>query len=331
MSLSPPHLFLHLLADRKLEPAAVKLGFGNGDTDLLLPLFAHPDFLALAAEFPCLVSSTDATQLPPGLLQTLQDNGCQLLADDSVHCADEQARPVLPPAARWLSGDWYLAAPAKAVGNQAASRALALKLVQLVATDADTREIEEIFRRDPILAYQLLRLVNSLSMGTGKRITSFSQAILILGRQQLKRWLNLLLFAASKDDHRSPMLLARVGVRARSMELLARAAGHDQSKQELAFMAGMFSLLGVLFGLPLAGILQPLHLTDALPGALLTHEGEIGQLLLAVKTAEGADSSLLSELLGGMQLSSSAFNLINIEAHRWILGVIHGDPDASDA
>ena len=41
----------------------------------------------------------------------------------------------------------------------------------------------------------------------------------------LKRWLNLMLFAASREDHRSAMLLARVAVRARSMECWRRPAG----------------------------------------------------------------------------------------------------------
>lgn len=329
MGLSPPFLFLHLLADRKLNPAGLLVGFGDGDADLLLPLNASPDFLALPAALPCLVGPK-AHALPPAWLQALLDAGCQLPAEDSVHRSDETSRPTLPPTTQWLSGDWYLAPPVKTVGNQSASRALALKLVQLVAADADTREIEDIFRRDPLLAYHLLRLVNSLGMGPGKRISSFSQAILILGRQQLKRWLNLLLFAASKDDHRSAMLLAHAGVRARSMELLANAAGLDKAKQEQAFMAGMFSLLGVLFGLPLAEILQPLRLADGLSSAVLEHKGETGQLLLALKAAAHADSVSLSELLPGLQISPDEFNRINIKAHRWILGVIHGDQDMAN-
>jgi EAL and modified HD-GYP domain-containing signal transduction protein len=39
----------------------------------------------------------------------------------------------LDPAVQWVEGDWFLAPPAKAVGAQAASRALALQLVQLVS------------------------------------------------------------------------------------------------------------------------------------------------------------------------------------------------------
>jgi EAL and modified HD-GYP domain-containing signal transduction protein len=70
------------------------------------------------------------------------------------------------------------APPAKAVGAQAASRALALQGAAGVA-DADTHEIEALLRQDPTLSYHLLKLVNSLGMGTGRRVTSFSQAILI--------------------------------------------------------------------------------------------------------------------------------------------------------
>lgn len=322
MTLSHPLVFLHLLADRKLDPGAVMLGFGSGDTELLLPLVVHPDFVAFAAEFPSLISADEAGPLSAGLLQTLQDKGCRLLPGDAVYRSDGQGKPVLPLAAQWLVGDWYLAPPTKPVGNQTLSRAMAIKLVQLVAADADTREIEEIFRHDPTLSYHLLRLVNSLSMGTSKRISSFSQAIVMLGRQQLRRWLNLMLFAARKDDPRSAMLLARVAIRARSMELLAKASGLDRSGQELAFMAGMFSLLGILFGLPLTEVLKPLQLSDVLVDAVLRHEGDLGRLLQAVDAAEHGDAEGLAALLGHMQLPAAEFNRLNIEAHQWMLGVI---------
>jgi hypothetical protein len=321
MTLSPPLLFLNLLADRKLNPGAVMLGFGSGNLELLSPLIAHADFVALAAEFPCLIGAKEAGILPPGLLAILQDKGCQLLYGDAVYQSDEAGKPVLPPGAQWLSGGWCMTPPPKPVGSQTLSRAMALKLVQLVAADADTREIEEIFRHDPSLSYQLLRIVNSLSMGTNKKISSFSQAILLLGRQQLRRWLNLMLFAARKEDPRSAMLLARVSVRARSMEMLAKASGLDRSAQELAFMAGMFSLLGILFGQPLTEVLKPLQVSDVLVAALLKNEGDIGHLLQAVESAERGDADGLATLLAGIQLPAAEFNSLNIEAHRWMLGV----------
>lgn len=330
MSISPL-LFMKLLADRKLNPGGIELDIGAGDMNALPLLIEEDSFSALASAFPCLVGADLARRMPAELLKALLDAGCTMPPEEMTHFSSEQTKPVLPPAAHWLTGDWYLAPPATRSGSQAASRSLSLKLLQLVATDADTCQIEAIFRQDPVLAYHLLRLVNSLGVGVGRTVSSFAQAILILGRQQLKRWLNLMLFAASRDDYRSPMLLARVAVRARTMELLAKAGGFDRSEQEYAFMAGMFSLLGILFGLPLAGILNPLHLNEALASAVLHHEGVLGQLLQAVESSECADETRLTDLLGGLNLSITDYNLLSLDAYRWMLGVIHDQQDAVHA
>ncbi|MFZ2853655.1 MAG: HDOD domain-containing protein [Rhodocyclaceae bacterium] len=331
MSLSPPLLLLHLLADRKLNPGALLLAFGDGDSDALAPLLADAEFAALTASIPCLIEDADADRLSPDALASLQASGGQLVAGTTIFAANDQENPALPADTTWLRGDWYMVQPTKVTGSQAVSRTLALKLVQLVTTDADTREIEDIFRRDPTLSYHLLRLVNSLSMGTGKRIASFSQAILILGRSQLKRWLNLMLFSARKDDPRAGMLLARVAVRARSMELLAKAVGSDKAGQELAFMAGMFSLLGILFGMPLAEVLKPLQVSEPLENAVLHRENDLGRLLQTVESAERADPLELAERLAALQLPADAFNRISLEAHQWMLSITRNHQDGSDA
>lgn len=323
MSLSPLPVHLRLLADRQLGPGAVRLVLAGDACQALEQLVAQPDFAAFAAVFPCLVADDQASHLPPATLQALRDAGGQLTGDTQVQRFHGSVKPVLRPETVWLDGDWYLAPPAKTSGGQSASRVLALKLVQLVAADADTRDIEEVFRQDPALSYHLLRLVNSLGMGATRPITSFSQAILILGRQQLRRWLNLMLFASRTEDHRSAMLLARVTLRARSMELLAQAAGLDHAGQELSFMAGMFSLLGVLFGLTLAELFKPLQLSEVLLEAVLWREGEIGRLLQAVELAEQGDGAGLADLPGGLKLDAAQFSLLHLAACQWMLGIVH--------
>jgi EAL and modified HD-GYP domain-containing signal transduction protein len=191
----------------------------------------------------------------------------------------------------------------------------------MVMTDAETRELEAVLRQDPALSYHLLRLVNSLGMGLTRRITSFSQAIMILGRNQLRRWLNLMLFAARADDYRAPMLLARVVVRARSMELLARESGLDRSDQDLAFMAGMFSMLGFLFGSPLSELIKPLHLGEELVGAIIRKQGEIGQMLLIMERAECRDLAGVATGLAGLKLSAAQFSNVHLQANQWMLGI----------
>ena len=331
MTSVPLPVFLHLLADRKLNPGAALLVLGAG-AEITLPLLLnHPDFAAFANSFPCLLPVEASGSLPPDLLAGLLAAGCKQVASALIHRSDETVKPVLPPKALWLDGRWYLAPPARPTGAQSASRTLALKLVQLVIADAETREIEEVLRQDPTLSYHLLRLVNSLGMGASRRITSFSQAIMMLGRLQLRRWLNLMLFAARNDDHRAPMLLARVAVRSRTMELLARQRGLDRADQELAFMTGMFSMLGILFGMALPEVLKPLQVSEAMVDALLRFEGEMGLLLRCVECIEQGDQAAVTSLLGELQLTPEHIAVFNFEAFHWMLGIVQETQGGSHA
>jgi hypothetical protein len=301
-------VFLKLLANRQGKPGGL-LFCGSGQPALPVEL------RELAGKLPCFYREQLDGQLAAGLAE-LGFRGMQAAA---LQRSDTEL--ALQPEVLWVEGDWPLRAPAKSSGAQAASRATALQLVQLVANDAATHEIENILRRDPTLSYQLLKLVNSLAMGAGRKVTSFSQAILILGRQQLRRWLNLMVFAARSDDVRSPMLLARVAVRARTMELLARETGQGKQVQEQAFMTGMFSLLGVLFGVPLGELLAPLNLGDATQRALLSKSGELGELLALVEAAEHSDLVAVAKGLEALQLAPLEFNRTVVEANLWMLGM----------
>jgi EAL and modified HD-GYP domain-containing signal transduction protein len=314
-----PLVFFRVLAERSGKPAALLIDLGAGDPAGVLPLFDSETFLGLSSGFTCVHRPlADAA-----LADALQGAGWNQLAAASLCRVDDRLAPeLLPPGAGWIDGDWCMAPPPKASGAQAASRAFALQMVQLVAADADTHEIEALLRRDPTLSYNLLRLVNSLGMGTGRRITSFSQALLILGRQQLRRWLNLMLFAARQGDVRSAMLLARVALRARALELLAKSRGLDKNTQEQGFMTGMFSLLGVLFGMPLAEVLAPLALGEAVHAALLRREGDLGALLMLFETAERGDLDSVAAQLDTLQIPREEFNQAMADAASWMQGAV---------
>lgn len=319
-SASPvPLLVFRVLADRRGLPSGLLIEIGASAAEAALSPSVVAALGTLCRDFPCLYRAACA----PRLAAALAGHGWTELATRSLFRAGERLTSVpLPPEARWIDGDWCLGAPVKVLASQAASHTLALQLVQLVAADADTHEIEALLRLDPAMSYQLLRLVNSLGMGVVRRITSFGQALLILGRQQLRRWLNLMLFAARKGDIRSPMLLARVAVRARALELLARTRGLDKLTQEQAFMTGMFSLLGILFGMPLATLLAPLSISEAVQGALLQREGELGALLGLVELAERGEPDALAPRLAALQIAAADFNDAMIEAHRWMLAAL---------
>jgi hypothetical protein len=312
-------VFFRVLAERSGKPAGLLIDVGAGDAASVLALAESEAFLGLSGQLSCFYRP----QVDPELAGALNAAGWKEVAPGSLCRADDRlVADHLPPGVAWIDGDWCMAPPPKASGAQAASRGHALQMVQLVAADADTHEIEALLRRDPTLSYNLLRLVNSLGMGTGRRITSFSQALLLLGRQQLRRWLNLMLFAARQGDVRSAMLLARVALRARALELLARSRGLDKHTQEQGFMAGMFSLLGVLFGMPLTEVLAPLALGEAVHAALLRREGGLGALLLLFETAERGDLDGVAAQLEALQIPREEFNSAMVDAAGWMQGAL---------
>ena len=130
----------------------------------------------------------------------------------------------------------------------AAPRAPPADLLALLARDADSRELEAQLKQDPALSFHLLKLVNSAAFSRGTPITSFGQAISRLGRRQLQRWLQLLLYARHAAGRPAqPAAAAGGAARGALLEALCKRDGGDRDEQDLAFMAGVFSLLDRLF------------------------------------------------------------------------------------
>lgn len=197
------------------------------------------------------------------------------------------------------------------------SRLELMKLLELVLADAETQEIELTFRHDPSLIYNLLRLVNSGSSGGRYKVSSLKQAIVILGRQQIQRWLQLLLFVGKHGDMQSP-LLELAAARGKLMELLAISHSRmDRDFHERAFMTGIMSLLDTLIGMPLQEILSQISLANDVENALLNHEGKLGNLLLLVNTMEQTDFYPASAILTALHISPHHLMLAQLEALHW--------------
>lgn len=174
-----------------------------------------------------------------------------------------------------------------------------LKLIGLVNADVEPRVIENALKEDPSLAMDLLRLTNSAASGIPHRITSLSQAIIVLGRRQLERWLQLLLFShlAPHSAFPSP-LLQLAATRARFMELVAGTlAPTDKALADRAFLSGVISLMDALFGQPLAEIIEHIYVPLDVRVAVLERQGMLGKLLrLAEQLERGGDDKLFRKL-----------------------------------
>jgi len=192
----------------------------------------------------------------------------------------------------WFSGPWPLRPLPLSEPNDGTSRKRLLTLLGLLARDADSRELEALLKQDPALSYHLLKLVNSAAFALSTPITSFGQAINLLGRRQLQRWLQLLLYARQQADGLANPLLPMAALRAAQLEALCKQQGGERDDQDIAFMTGVFSLLDVLFDMPMSDVVGALGLPSAASDALLRREGHLGQLLALIESEAPTEDAL---------------------------------------
>lgn len=215
---------------------------------------------------------------------------------------------------------YYFARPTIIAGKKLDHSQLALmRLTTLLLEDADTVEIEKIFKQEPGLTVNLLRLTNSVSSGVRTRITSLRHAITVLGRRQLQRWLQLLLFANPQTGSASP-LLQLAATRGRLMELLAeKMRSKSPELIEQAFMTGIMSLMPALLGQRMEDILVQLPVAPAMAQALTgQREGTLGNLLQLAEASESSDCELIETLLSQLSgLNPAALNNALSQALAW--------------
>ena len=218
---------------------------------------------------------------------------------------------------RWFSGDYPLHPDSRLSQKNSISRARLLKLLELVARDADAGDLEALLKQDPALSYQLFKLVSSAAFGFSAHITNFTQAINLLGRRQLQRWLQLLLYARFPGEESANPLLPRAAARAAMMEAMAQRVDCTQEELDRAFIIGMFSLLDVLLGMPLRDIIEPLKLPTDIVNALVLRSGRLGKLLDVVERSEYSRIPLRHTDLDAAGLDGRTYCESLMQAFNW--------------
>jgi len=216
---------------------------------------------------------------------------------------------------------YYFAKPTIIAGKKLARSDLALhRLLGLVLEDADSASLERVFKPEPAVTLNLLRLTNSAASGVRQKIASVRHAITVLGRRQLQRWLQLLVYAdAAPGGGLASPLLQLAAMRGRLMELLAaELQGASRDLEDRAFMTGIMSLMPVLLHVPIEEVIASLSIAQDIREALVSRSGELGAMLRLVEELEkndaGACGALIAELPG---ITFERVNAAMIEALTW--------------
>jgi c-di-GMP phosphodiesterase len=216
---------------------------------------------------------------------------------------------------------YFFARPEMVVGKKLSfSQQAITELMVLVGSDADSADIEQRVKTDVTLGLNLLRLVNTPAISS-HRIDSLRQALIVLGRNQLQRWLQIMLYTEAGGSLDSIMpLLTLAATRGRLLELLAqKLKPANRSIADTAFTVGIMSLMDTLFGMPMAEILQQLPVTEEVADALLQRSGYFGHLLTVGECAEwrNHDGARLQEAMTQLRLSHNDLYALQLAAYEW--------------
>jgi EAL and modified HD-GYP domain-containing signal transduction protein len=217
---------------------------------------------------------------------------------------------------------YYFARPAILSGKKLTpSQTAILQLMTLLAREADNAEIEHRIKKEVSLCLSLLRLVNTPGMGVTKNIHSLSEALVVLGRRQLQRWLHIQLYIGSHSSpHFVSPLLSLASTRGKLLELVAaKLEPLNKNIADTAFTVGILSLLDSLFGQPMKKILDQIVLGEDVCNALLYRSGFYGDLLkLSEYVEKPSDASrLLGPLLLKLGLPVEELYPLQLEAFEW--------------
>ncbi len=211
----------------------------------------------------------------------------------------------------------FAASPEEASsGNQLnQSRLVLIEMLNLLRRDAELTEIAEVAKRDPGVAVKVVAMANAPVMGLSSKVGSLDQAMMVLGRATLYRWLSVSMFRAGSGGGRDEALLEMALWRARFLELVA--AGRSKSECDELFLVGLFSLLDSLLGMPMAQVVERMTLPEKVCEVLLSSSGPYGRYLMLAIVFEKGRAEQIERLIEGLGISTECVTGASVEARAW--------------
>ncbi len=275
----------------------------------------HPNLAALIpiADFIKLDMREVDTPTATTWLKQYQTSQCQVIAEK----VEQQAQFKALHAAGFQHFQGYFYAKPDNVVTKVINPSFegVLHLLDLVSRDAENNVIEKGFKRDTTLSYKLLRYINSVGFGLSCEVQSINHALTILGRNQLYRWLTLLMVTAGNNST-SPALMKTSITRGRLTELLG-APYFEKNDRDNLFIVGVFSMLDIILKMPMAQVIEKLSLPEAIVDALVDRTGMFGPFLKLTEACEDANNNDIVELAALLQLNPDKVNQCHMEALAW--------------
>lgn len=229
---------------------------------------------------------------------------CAVVVTDVRNVDDLEA--VLAAGATWATGFFDRSPTARDASSMPPQISLLNRLIQALMKDEDLGRISDILRSDVALSYQLLTHVNSPLLGLKRQIEAVDQAVQILGRQLMYRWVSAQMLRAAAGRASSAALQEIALARAAFLESLAP---HLFAPGGTLYLTGLFSLLDVMLQRPMGELVEPLGLPPEASLLLTQGQGPWEAALSLIRALEAGDEAqiqILAQGFGGLDTVTQA-------------------------
>lgn len=169
-----------------------------------------------------------------------------------------------------------------------ATRITIMQVIKLLKNNASTSQIEYAIKQRTELSYKLIRFLNNQEHFETE-VESITQVLTLLGRDRILRWLLLYLYSETSDNPVSETIMNIAIHRAEKME-----ASAQKEQKDKAYIAGMFSMLDVLFETKMKEILKDIKMDKDITDLLIEKKG---RFLASFREAEHSAKEYLKKLL----------------------------------
>ena len=274
----------------------------------------HEPFLRLCSYVRVDTTQSDALALGQQINEITKNSSAHLIAKNvETEDAFEAYRAM---SFKFFQGYYFTQLQPSAPHRMNSNRIRVMELLNMAMSHAEISELEAKFKLDPALSYRLLNYINSPANRLPQKIHSIGHALVLLGYDQLYRWLTLLLFASGKPDQRARTLLKNTLVRARFTEILGNSH-FNRAEQGGLFIVGIFSLLDALLNVPMERALAKLSLPDPIMDALLRRTGIYASYLQLAIACEDCDHENIAHHTAACSLNAEEVNLAHVNAMIW--------------
>lgn len=199
-----------------------------------------------------------------------------------------------------------------------------IHLIKMLQEERELPEIADTFKTAPELTINLCRFINSSSFTTRKDICSVPQALSLLGRRMLLRWLTLCLYTTSKEEKYFTPLMETAMTRAEIMSMLAIRFGMEEKLVHKAYLVGLLSLLDAIMHVPMEELFRQIPFHKRVQKAVLRGEGQLGQLLHIIRVIEEGNERKILRTLKKIKMSETELSTILTQSYYIVAETIRG-------